>query len=852
MASYPSLGATGQEYILEEQYKTLFGYPNGKVNSALSSEVPGTSRPFILQNQIYSQIIPTTAPTDLSSDQSEVIGNVNVTYQYSLSVGIYLKKYLNVQLSNSFLSTAPDGGALTWWFIGANVPDQADQVTNNILNRGVPNNLDPKGGYVPQLYINEQEQLFGNAQYPWTYNVNSGIVLFTGSSKYISGTPSNNTPNPTDIILMTFWRYDGTIGVSGSTGSGTTGATGATGETGATGATGESYWEATTTPINGIQYGALSVENNVTNTGSIYTQNIKANDTTANVNLYTNLTTGSLTIGSTGTNSTFNSALVVGGQATFNGNLVSTTGLIVKDSSLQFRYNEGEKYINTYLTLTGELTFQPFFASNSYKFQCLSIDGSSDKSLFITYDKTTIESALEVGGTATFKNYVPECGVTATSGNQLTNKNYVDSKTTNQILNFSPTEVSNIKKSIIYRKDTTITTNSILARLDNVPTIPQVYTFGKKISTLWVAVTDYGKDFNSSNGINWTANTNTNKLNMIDSNSIAYSKGRWVVGGNHSGGIKSIYWSNSGTSWNPSDLFVLIKNVASNGNYWIGVGGEKGTTENRIFNSLGGGQTWTGVTNDPFKDNGGQGMCVVWNGQMWVAGGSVGNSAVDNPRSFATSTDGENWTKTSGLDPFLNGTSGYVNGIAWNGQMWVAVGYGVNNITIGYSYDSNSWYSAGNPFETNGKGWDVAWNGNLWVAVGEGANDSIIYSRDGINWTVSIAPMFNGVNYYVKSIKWNGSMWVAVGYSNPNYNSSNTAYSINGVIWFSGSVEGGNYKFNSVAFNRGYVNTITFNNSATGSVSDTNITLIEGDQLDVVCDSYYNTGFTNFSISIDA
>ena len=54
MASYPSLGATGQEYILEEQYKALFGYPNGKVNSALSAEVPGTSRPFILQNQLYS------------------------------------------------------------------------------------------------------------------------------------------------------------------------------------------------------------------------------------------------------------------------------------------------------------------------------------------------------------------------------------------------------------------------------------------------------------------------------------------------------------------------------------------------------------------------------------------------------------------------------------------------------------------------------------------------------------------------------------------------------------------------------------------------------------------------------
>ena len=59
MSSYPGLGAAGQE-----EYKALYGYPNGKVNSSLLAEVPGTSRPFILTNQLYSQTIPIPTPFD--------------------------------------------------------------------------------------------------------------------------------------------------------------------------------------------------------------------------------------------------------------------------------------------------------------------------------------------------------------------------------------------------------------------------------------------------------------------------------------------------------------------------------------------------------------------------------------------------------------------------------------------------------------------------------------------------------------------------------------------------------------------------------------------------------------------
>jgi hypothetical protein len=61
------------------------------------------------------------------------------------------------------------------------------------------------------------------------------------------------------------------------------------------------------------------------------------------------------------------------------------------------------------------------------------------------------------------------------------------------------------------------------------------------------------------------------------------------------------------------------------------------------------------------------------------------------------------------------------------------------------------------------------------------------------------------------------------------------------------------YHFNN-SFQIPFFN-ITFNNNTgiTGTIliNDSSISLNSGDQLDVICDSTYDTGFTNCSISID-
>ena len=177
---------------------------------------------------------------------------------------------------------------------------------------------------------------------------------------------------------------------------------------------------------------------------------------------------------------------------------------------------------------------------------------------------------------------------------------------------------------------------------------------------------------------------------------------------------------------------------------------------------------------------------------------------------------------------------------------------------ICYSADGITWTANGEPFSSGVGGFCVAWNGKMWVAGGGGNNNNaIIYSYDGKTWTSALSSMFGGGNNtkYVKSIKWSGSMWVAVGNTNDN-SISNIAYSQDGVGWSSASSSNtATILFNGVAFNSGYGgNKITFNNTGiTGTISITNssISLSSGDQLDVVCDSTYDTGFTNCSISID-
>ena len=146
----------------------------------------------------------------------------------------------------------------------------------------------------------------------------------------------------------------------------------------------------------------------------------------------------------------------------------------------------------------------------------------------------------------------------------------------------------------------------------------------------------------------------------------------------------------------------------------------------------------------------------------------------------------------------------------------------------------------GSNFHDRGNG--IAWNGNTWVAVGEGQY-SIVYSNNGItNWD----GVYNSSSNIFTSgydVAWNGTYWLAIGNGVNSMAISYTTFTWQGVSGnttiISNSGNGG-----GVAWNAGrggvFMNPITLNEYGSGLTN----------KLDIVCDKYYNTGYSNFTLTI--
>ena len=154
---------------------------------------------------------------------------------------------------------------------------------------------------------------------------------------------------------------------------------------------------ASTTVANTLVCNSQATFNNGATFNSVIpTTTITASSANQLVNYSTLTTQGYTTLSAVQSNSNTFTA-----TNTFTGNLVSTSAIIVRAS---LAIENGTKQMQSYLTATGELTFQPFFVSNSYKFQCLNATNTADKSIFFTFNKTTIQMELEVVENATFNS----------------------------------------------------------------------------------------------------------------------------------------------------------------------------------------------------------------------------------------------------------------------------------------------------------------------------------------------------------------------------------------------------------------------------------------------------------------
>lgn len=168
---------------------------------------------------------------------------------------------------------------------------------------------------------------------------------------------------------------------------------------------------------------------------------------------------------------------------------------------------------------------------------------------------------------------------------------------------------------------------------------------------------------------------------------------------------------------------------------------------------------------------GGQAKGIVWDGSKWVA---VGDGA-----SCATSQDGINWTGR----PSLYSVMGFVNffGLAWNGNIFCAVGGGGTGQTFGMadcatSPDGITWTRRPSLDAVLSERLEsVAWNGNLFCAVGD--KGVCATSPDGITWTSrpSLASQVGTVK--LNRIIWNGEQFCTIGMSGA------CATSPDGITW---------------------------------------------------------------------
>jgi len=230
------------------------------------------------------------------------------------------------------------------------------------------------------------------------------------------------------------------------------------------------------------------------------------------------------------------------------------------------------------------------------------------------------------------------------------------------------------------------------------------------------------------------------------------------------------------------------------------------------------GTSWIGSGSYVFTQTG---YGMAWNGFMWVGTGQGGNT-------LGYSFDGINW---NGLGTSTFSVAGY--NVTWNGVLWVATGRGATN-TLAYSYNGYNWVGLGTgSFSVSGN--CVAWNGSMWVAGGMGTN-SLAWSNSGITWTNLGTTTFIATN----TVSWNGKMWVAGGTSASN--NRTIAYSYNGTNW---ALSNSN-AFSSAVYGVGN------NNIFGGKLQLSLYGTTKSQTLDLVSDSYYQTGYLGLTMTINS
>jgi hypothetical protein len=189
------------------------------------------------------------------------------------------------------------------------------------------------------------------------------------------------------------------------------------------------------------------------------------------------------------------------------------------------------------------------------------------------------------------------------------------------------------------------------------------------------------------------------------------------------------------------------------------------------------GNTWTDT--EQFTEVNG----IAWNGTIWVVVGEDNSGIVLKIANIM-----DNWINVdiTNLIPEIEA----INTVLWDGIKWIAICDTLENppgLSI-YSYDGIHWLKC-KPTQGFNR---VVFNGSMYIATGQGASNppEIGISYDGLDYTLQPVTPYTEDTVSYLTIAWNGSVWVMGGFNfNQNeYSNGIIVYSYDGINWLSADV----------------------------------------------------------------
>jgi hypothetical protein len=347
-------------------------------------------------------------------------------------------------------------------------------------------------------------------------------------------------------------------------------------------------------------------------------------------------------------------------------------------------------------------------------------------------------------------------------------------------------------------------------RMDNFIPRPFPTIVGSGISEVFITTglssTDIAKVFSSYDyGNTWTE-YNTPTLSQYTGWSWQPYDNRWAyVGSGANGNFEYIRISSDLSSITLSERLLNIGSLSlfdvTNDNefqfFTIGsryVGSPSNTCVWKINNQSMGSLLISNLGADLFET----GHTILKNGYGTLIAGGYGGTVSSGKILFRSSNDGDTW-----IDVSAPSTLSVVRRLAWNGNVWIAVGDGQNPLLVAGEDDGYTWKTPfivdlNNVSTTSFN--DVAWNGQYWILVG-GSNIYIGVDSRALWWNPVIFSPIVGESLNSVVFSETAGLWYAIG--KRVYTSSNGS---NWTITSDPAISGGKSRFstpNSRSYTKG-------------------------------------------------